>query len=62
MRKFKSSLIVFALLIILGQLILIYYSDLSWINSAGSYLGIFAMICVIISMLLSNRHEQKKVK
>ena len=60
MKKFRLWLIAFAVVIIIGQLILTDYHDLSWSNNAGSYLGIISMICLIMSMILSNRHESKQ--
>ncbi len=35
------------------------YSDLSWTENAGSYLGIVSMLLLIVSMVLSNQHEKK---
>ena len=60
MKKFRLWLIAFAVLMIIGQLIWTDYHDLSWSNNAGSYLGIISMIFIIISMILSNRHESKQ--
>ena len=60
MKRLRSGLIIFALLIIIGQLIITDYDDLSWSNNAGSYLGIISMIFVIVSMLFSNRYEKKE--
>lgn len=59
MRKFRFGLIIFAFMIIIGQLTITDYSDLSWSNNAGSYLGIISMICLIIAMISSNRYEKK---
>jgi len=62
MKKFRIGLIVFAIIIIIGQLIIIDYVNLSWSNNGGSYLGIISMICLIISMILSNRYEKNESK
>jgi hypothetical protein len=62
MKKFRIGLIVFAIIIIIGQLIIIDYINLSWSNNGGSYLGIISMICLIISMILSNRYEKNESK
>jgi predicted ferric reductase len=59
MKKFRRVLILFALLIMIGQLVIIDYSDLSWSNNAGSYLGILSMILLIASMIYSIRYDQK---
>ena len=58
MRKFRIGLIVFAFIIIV-QLTITDYGDLSWSNNAGSYLGIISMVCVIIAMISSNHYEKK---
>jgi len=60
MKKFRLWLVAFASIMIIGQLILTDYDDLSWSNNAGNYLGIISMVCIIISMILSNRHENKQ--
>ena len=60
MKKFRLWLIAVASIIIIVQLIFTDYDDLSWSNNSGSYLGIISMIFVIISMILSNRYENKQ--
>ena len=63
MKKFRIGLIIASTVLIIGQLtIVIDYSNLSWSNNTGSYLGIISMICIIISMVLSNRHQRKANK
>jgi len=62
MKKFRIGLVVFAIIIIIGQLTIMDYINLSWSNNGGSYLGIISMICLIISMVLSNRYEKKESK
>ena len=62
MNKFRYWLIGIASVVLIGQVILIDYKDFSWSNNAGNYLGIIAMICVILSNILSNRHENKQVQ
>lgn len=59
MRKFRIALIVFAFIIIIIQLIVADFSDLSWSNNTGSYLGIISMLCLIVAMISSNRNEKK---
>ncbi|MFC2129431.1 hypothetical protein ACFLQX_01480 [Bacteroidota bacterium] len=60
MRKFRVGLIAFAIIIILGQSLLIDYKDLSWSENSGSYLGIISMILLIVGMILSIFHDKKK--
>lgn len=59
MKKFRRGMITVAIVIIIAQLILIDYSNLSWSNNAGGYLGIFSMILLIINMGLLSRYERK---
>ncbi len=59
MRKFGFGLSIFAFIMIVVQLTLTDYNDLSWSNNAGRYLGIISMICVIIAMISFNRYEKK---
>lgn len=58
MKKFRKVMITVAIVIIIAQLILIDYSNLSWSNNAGGYLGIFSMI-LLINMGLLSRYETK---
>jgi len=60
MKKFRIGLTVFAALSIALQLYIFDYKDLSWSNNSGHYLSIIAMICVIVSMIFSQRHENKQ--
>ena len=60
MKKLRVGLIVGAAIIILGELIIIDYSNLTWSNNLGSYLVIIGMICTISSLILSIRHDKKK--
>jgi hypothetical protein len=59
MEKFRIGLIIFAFVVIIGQLIIVDYTDLSWSENAGSYLGIISMILLIISIIYSNRYGNK---
>ncbi|MPQ48265.1 hypothetical protein GCQ56_14775 [Marinifilum sp. N1E240] len=59
MRKFRIGLIISAVVVIVVQLGVVEYSDLSWSVNAGSYWGIISMILLIISMIYSNRYEKK---
>ena len=59
MKKFRNGLMIIASIMIIVQFIYIDFKDLSWSKNAGSYLGIVSMIFLIISMILSNRHDQK---
>jgi len=58
MRKFRIGLIIFAFAMIIVQLTILDYSEMSWSNNAGSYVGIISMVLLIISMIFSNRFEK----
>ncbi|MCC5921643.1 MAG: hypothetical protein LAT68_14600 [Cyclobacteriaceae bacterium] len=60
MNRFKASLIIVACVIILGQLILVDFSDLSWSNNSGGYLSMTSMVCLIVAMMLSEKTVAKK--
>ena len=57
MKKLRTGLIVFAIIAIIGQFLVMDYSNLSWSNNAGNYLGIFSMIGIIISIFVSKSDE-----
>lgn len=59
MKKLRNGLIIFASLIIIVQLITLNYDNLSWKANDGNYIGIFSMICLIVSMIFSNRYDKK---
>jgi len=59
MRNFRIGLMFFAVVVIIVQLGVVEYIDLSWSVNAGSYWGIISMILLIISMIYSNRYEKK---
>jgi hypothetical protein len=59
MKNFRLGLTIFAVIIIIGQLTVTDYSNLSWSNNAGSYLGIISMICLIVAMIGSNNYKKK---
>ncbi len=58
MKIIRIGLIVFAIIVIIAQLILLTYTNSIWPKNAGSYLGIIAMIGVIISMIISIRYDK----
>jgi len=46
-------------MVITSLLTFIEYTDLSWSENNGSYLGVLSMILLIVSMIYSNRYEKK---
>ena len=59
MKKAWIVFNVFAIIIIIGQLTVIDYNDLSWSNNAGSYLGIISMLILIIGIPIGNKIDKK---
>ena len=60
MKKFRIGLIVVAVIVVIGELIIIDYSNLTWYKKMGSYLVIIGMILTISSLILSLRHDKKQ--
>ena len=61
MNKFRTWMVLIAVILIIAQLIIIDYSKLSWSKNAGSYLGIASMILLIISLIGSHLHEKRNL-
>lgn len=51
MNKFRTWMVIIAIILIIAQFIIIDYSNLSWSKNASSYLGIASMILLIISVI-----------
>ena len=60
MKKFRIGLIVVAVIVVIGELIIIDYSNLTWSKKMGSYRVIIGMILTISSLILSIRHDKKQ--
>ena len=60
MKKFRIGLIVVAVIVVIGELIIIDYSNLTWSKKMGSYLVIIGMILTISSIILSIRNDKKQ--
>jgi uncharacterized membrane protein (DUF373 family) len=60
MKKFRIGLIVVAVIVVIGELIIIDYSNLTWSKKMGSYLVIIGMILTISSLISSIRHDKKQ--
>jgi len=59
MRNAKFILIGVAVVIIIGHISVTDFGDLSWSNNSGSYLGILAMILLVIVMVISLLEKKK---
>jgi len=58
MKIYRIGLIVFAIIVIIAELILLTNTKWIWPKSAGSFLVIIPMIGVIISMILSIKNDK----
>ena len=59
-NKIRIGLIVIALAIIIAELTIIDYNNLTWYKTLGSFSGIIAMILLIISMIMAIRYDKKQ--
>jgi len=59
MRNTKFILIGVAVIIIIGHISVTDFGDLSWSNNSGSYLGIIAMLLLVIVMVISLLEKKK---
>lgn len=60
MRKLRKLLLAAASLIILLELFMLNYNDLSWATNQSNYTVILAMLFTAAAMVISNRAEQKR--
>ena len=59
MRNTKFILIGIAVVLIIGHISVTDFGDLSWSNNAGSYLGIIAMLLLVVGMVISLLEKKK---
>ena len=59
MKNTKFILIGVAVVLIIGNISVTDFGDLSWSNNAGSYLGIMAMILLVAGMVISLLEKKK---
>jgi hypothetical protein len=60
MRNAKFILIGVAVLMIIGHISVTDFGDLSWSNNSGSYLGIIAMLLLVISIVITLLEKKRK--
>jgi len=59
-KKIKVGMIIVAIIIIITDLTFIDFGNLTWARNFSPFLGIIAMICVIISMIIQIRHDKEQ--
>ena len=60
-NKLRIGLTISSLIVIIGFLIFVIdYTNLSWTNNGNSYLGIIAMILIIIGNIVSIKSDKKQ--
>jgi uncharacterized integral membrane protein len=59
-KNFRVGLIVLAIVLIIANLTHIDYSNFTWTKNLSKFLGIMAMIGLIISMVLQIRYDKKQ--
>ena len=59
MRNAKFILMGVAVVLIIGNVSIIDFTDLSWPNNSGSYLSIMAMILLVISLVITLIEKKK---
>ncbi|MEA3462666.1 MAG: hypothetical protein U9R49_12345 [Bacteroidota bacterium] len=59
MRNAKFILIGVAAVLIIGNVSIIEFDDLSWSNNSGSYLSILAMILLVIDIVITLLEKKK---
>jgi glucose uptake protein GlcU len=60
MKNAKFILIGVAVVLIIGHISVTDFEDLSWSNNSGSYLGIIAMILLVISIVITLVEKKNK--
>ena len=59
-KKLRLGIAFVAVIAMVGAILSVDYTDLAWNNNKGNYLGIISGLLVIVSMILSNRHDAQK--
>ena len=59
MKRYRSGIIALTVVLIIIQLVMVDFDELSWSNNYGSYLGVLSMALLILAMIASNRAEKE---
>lgn len=57
MKSYRKWLVVLSVVMIIAQAFLFDFNDFSFTTNASNYLGIISMVFVILSVILSQKHE-----
>jgi len=59
-KKIRIGLIVFAVVLIIAELTIIDFSNLTWSKNSGSFAVIITNILIIISSIMGIRYDKKQ--
>ena len=62
MKKVSIGIMTFGIIVLIVQLIVKDYNNVEFSDIAWNFLGIFAMISIIISIVLSQRNDKKSIE
>ncbi len=57
MRIIPKVILVVSIIFIIINIFMVNFDDLSWSVNKSAYMGIFSMVCVAISMVLSLKNR-----
>ena len=59
-KRIRVGLIIAAGVLVMLDLAIIVFDDLTWSKNMSPFLGIIAMVCLIISMIIQIREDKKQ--
>jgi len=59
-KKIRIGVIVFAVVLIIAELTIIDFSNLTWSKNLTPFIQIIAMILLIINMIMAIRYDKKQ--
>jgi len=62
MKKVSIGIMIFGIIVLVIQLIVKDYNNVKFSDIAWNFLGIFTMISIIISIVLSQRNDKKSIE
>lgn len=61
-KSLRIILMVLASLVLIGHFAELNYEDMSWSANSSAYMGIIAMLCIIVAMALSIKSSKMQEK